>query len=84
MLNYSFYTTDERFPNSREEARLLLENTDKQIKYTYGFKYRSPTTYEVPITNDEAVKRFDENSFSDVEEKEDWIDFNQYSCNDLF
>jgi len=83
MLSYSFYTTDKDYPNSKQEARTLLETTDKKIKYTYGFKYRGPTTYEVLITNEDAVKRFNESSLSDVVEHEDWIDFNQYSSNDL-
>lgn len=83
MLSYSFFTTNEKFPNSKEEARELLKTTNKEIKYTFGFKYRSPTVYEILISNEEAVRKFDNNSLSDVEEKENWIDFNQYSSNDM-
>ena len=49
MISYSFYTTNQDYPNTKKEA----------------------------------IKRFDKNSLSDVIEHEDYIDFNQYSSNDL-
>ncbi len=81
MISYSFYTTNQDYPNTKKEARTLLEQTTKTIKYTYGFRFRGAETYN--ISKKEAIKRFDKNSLSDVIEHEDYIDFNQYSSNDL-
>lgn len=83
MVKYSFYTNKNGYVSTKDEAIELLKNTNKQIKYTYGFKYRGPTTYEVPITNEEAVKFFN-NHWSDVVEYEDWVDLNSFSDNDMW
>ena len=58
--------------------------TGKPIKYTYGFKYRGPTTYEVPITTEQALEIGKKNSIFEVIDKGDWIDFNAYSANDMW
>lgn len=81
MINYSFFSESK---STKEEALKLLQDTDKKILYTYGLKFRHPTTYEVPISNSEALKKFMNNGLNDVVEYEDYIDFNQYSSNDLY
>lgn len=81
MINYSFFSDSE---NSKEEALKLLQTTKKEIRYTYGLKFRNPTTYEVPIDNSKALELFLKNSLNDVVEHENYIDFNQYSSNDLY
>ncbi len=58
--------------------------TGKPIKYTFGFKYRHPTTYEVPITAEQALEFGKTESFYDVTDMGDWIDFNAYSSNDMW
>lgn len=80
MLQYSFFGDSK---NSKAEAMEFLEKTDKVIKWTFGFKFRNPTTYEIPISNEKAIKLFKENSLTDVTEKDTWIDFEQYSSNDM-
>lgn len=82
MLKYSFMSKYSK--NTEEEARNLLITTDKPIKYTFGLKMRNPTTNNVEISNEEALNKFDANGLSDVTEYTDYIDFNQYSGNDLF
>lgn len=68
-------------------TRKDLENalaTNKPIKFTIGFKYKHPTTYEIPIDKESALEFADEYSFYDVEDKGDWIDFNVYTSNDMY
>lgn len=81
MINYSFFSKSK---NTKEEALKLLQDTNKKILYTYGLKFRQPTTYEKPIKNSEALKLFLDNPLNDVVEYENYIDFNQYSSNDLY
>lgn len=81
MINYSFFSKSD---STKEEALKLLQDTNKKILYTFGLKYRQPTTYEVQINNSKALELFLKNSLSDVVEYEDYIDFNQYSSNDLY
>lgn len=81
MINYSFFSESK---NTKEEALKLLQDTNKKILYTYGLKFRQPTTYEEPIKNSEALKLFLDNPLNDVVEYENYIDFNQYSSNDLY
>lgn len=81
MIDYSFFSSSK---STREEALKLLQDTDKKILYTFGLKFRQPTVYEIPIKNSEALKLFLKNSLNDVVEYEDYVDFNQYSTNDLY
>lgn len=81
MINYSFFSESK---STKEEALKLLQNTNKKILYTFGLKFRQPTVYEIPIKNSEALKLFLKNSLNDVVEYEDYVDFNQYSSNDLY
>ena len=81
MIDYSFFSNSK---STREEALKLLQDTDKKILYTFGLKFRQPTVYEIPIKKSEALKLFLKNSINDVVEYEDYVEFNQYSSNDLY
>ena len=83
MISYSFFTTNSSYPSTMEEVKELLKTTDKEIRFTYGLKYRNPTIYEVPISKEEAIEKFNSYSMIDVIEKDNWIDMNQYSANDM-
>lgn len=65
-----------------DEAREFLRDTSKPIKYTYGLGYRNPTTHKVPISNQEAVEKF--NGMCDITEYEDYVHLNEFSSNDLW
>ena len=80
MLKMSFYdgTLD------RNVAKEVIINTDKDLKYTYGFGYRNPTTHKKPIDKAEALKIVANESYLDITEYEDWIHLNGYSSNDMW
>lgn len=69
---------------NREVARRRIEATDKQIIYTYGFEYRSPSTHRKPISKREALVLLTEKSLLDVTEEDDCIHLNAYSDNDMW
>ena len=82
MLKYSFMS---KYSNcSKDEILDLVKITNKPCKYTYGFKYRNPTTYEVPISREEAIKTITNDIVIDVTEREDFIDINGYSEMDMW
>ena len=68
---------------TRDEIVEFLRTTEKPILYTFGLKYRDPTTRDVEISNKRAVELFNTH-FSDVEEKEEYVDLNCFSSNDLY
>jgi hypothetical protein len=80
MLDMSFYhgTLD------KEKLKKFIHETNKPIKYTYGFKYRNPTTCEVLLSKEKALKIADTASLLDAKEKEDYLDLNEYSSNDMW
>lgn len=83
FVNYSFYSKD--YGKTPKEIILyVLQTTKKPIRYTYGLKYRNPTTRDVPKTNAEAVKICKSESMIDVKEFADYIDMNAYSGNDMW
>lgn len=67
----------------RIRARLIISKTSRPIVYTYGLKFRKPTTYEVPITIDQALKAVDNDNYLDIKFLEDKIDMNAYSSSDM-
>ena len=81
VIDYSFYGESK---STKEEARNLLKTTEKPILYTFGFKFRNPTTKDVKISNESAVKKFDEDGYSVVKEYDEHIDFNQYGEMDMW
>ena len=80
MLNMSFYdgTLD------KEEAIKAIIMSDKPCKYTYGFKYKNPTTYEVPIPKEEAIQIIKDEFYIDIFELEDYFDIIAYGENDMW
>lgn len=83
LLKYAMMNNKRYGNSSKEQIIEKMVNSDKPIRYTLGFKYRNPTTYEVPIELDEAVKIFNK-GMSDLTEKETYWDLNEFSGNDLF
>ena len=80
MLKMSFYDGT----LNRDEAKEVIINTDKDLKYTYGLGYRNPTTHKKPIDKAEALKIVANESYLDITEYEDWIHLNGYSSNDMW
>ena len=82
MFKHSFFT--KQFRKTNEEIIEFLKTTDKPIKYTYGYKYRKPTTCLKPITLEEAIQIVRSQSLLDVDERDDFIDMNAYDGNDMW
>lgn len=80
MLEMSFYDGT----LNREKAIDFIANSAKPCVYTYGLKYRKPTTYEVNITKEQAINCIRNESLIDIKEYEDKIDINAYSSNDMW
>lgn len=82
-IRYSFYdgTLNEE---TRSELAKKIQNTEKTIVYTLGFKYRRPTTFEVPISKEKAIEIVTNRHLVDVTVFNDIIDINEYSSNDMW
>lgn len=80
MLKMSFY----HGTLNKEELKKFIEGTEKPIRYTYGFKYRNPTTKDVPISKERALQIVLEESLLDATEYEDYLDLNAYSEGDMW
>ena len=80
MLKMSFYDGT----LNRNAAVSAILKADKPCKYTYGFKYRNPTIYEIPITTDEAIDIILTEPLLDIKEKDEYFDINAYSSNDMW
>lgn len=80
MVTMSFYNGTFKVDKAIE----LISDTNKEINYTYGFEYRGPTTYRVPIDKEKAIEIIKRNGFIDITEYEDWIHINEYSVNDMW
>jgi len=79
-LDMSFY----RGTLDKQELKVFIEKTDKPIRYTYGFKYRNPTTRDVPVSKERALKIVDDQSLLDAKELDGCLDLNAYSSNDMW
>lgn len=82
MFEHDFYYPAER--KSRDEIIRLLKSTKKPIVYTYGYKYKSPTTFEVPISPEKAIEICSTNGLVTIKEKDTVIDVNAFSANDMW
>jgi len=80
MLKMSFYDGTLK----KEEAKAFLTATDKPILYTYGLKYRNPTTRDVPKTKTEALSILDRAYLLDITEYPTHVDMNEFSSNDMW
>ncbi len=83
-VNYSFYSHEAPHSTPYEIADYFMRHTTKQIKYTYGLKFRGPTTCEKPISHEEAMRIWSKNGMFDVVEKDTWVDFQEVSANDMW
>lgn len=79
-LDMSFY----RGTLDKQVLKVFIEKTDKPIRYTYGFKYRNPTTRDVPVSKERALKIVDAQSLLDAKELDDVLDLQAYSSNDMW
>ena len=80
MLKMSFYNGT----LNRAELIEKINETDKEIKYTYGLSYRHPTTYKKPVSKEEAVRIVNKESLLDATEYDDYIHLNAFSGNDMW
>gem|GEM_PF-1300603 len=80
MLKMSFYDGT----LNREELKKFIQETEKPIRYTYGLKFRNPTTRDVPVSKEEALKIVDRENLLDATEYRDYLDLNAYSGNDMW
>lgn len=85
-IYYTFYhTSTNTTPNTNSKIiDYVLKTTKKPILYTYGLKYRHPTTCDVPINRNKALEIWNKRSLLDIDEKEDAIYLNEYSSNDMW
>ena len=80
MLKMSFYDGS----LDRNKAKEFVAETNKPLRYTYGFSYRNPTTHNKPITKEEALKIIDDQGFLDITEEQEYVHLNAYSENDMW
>lgn len=80
MLKMSFYDGT----LNRVAAVNTILKADKPCKYTYGFKYKHPSIYEIPITTDEAIDIILTELLLDIKERDEYFDINAYSSNDMW
>lgn len=82
MLKYSFMS---KYSNcTKDEIINLIANTNKPCKFTYGYTWKNPTTYKVPMTREDAIKKINSNGLIDVEVYDDYIHINEFSDNDMW
>lgn len=80
MLKMSFYD------GTLDRGKLVgfITTYQKPIFYTYGLKYRNPTTYNKLITREKAIKIVEAETLLDANEFNDGLYLNAYSTNDMF
>lgn len=69
---------------NRDKLIDFIKETTKPIKYTIGFKYKNPTTCEKQISKEEAIKIIRSDAWIDATEREDFLDLQTYTSNDMF
>ena len=66
-----------------QKAKEIINSTNKKLTYRYGLSYRGAE--EHLISKDKALDILDNNNgLLDVDEYEDKIILNEYSCNDMW
>lgn len=68
---------------NRIKARAIIQKSNRKILYTHGLAYRNPTTYKKPITKEKAFELLNYDCL-DIDFKEDCIEMNTYSSNDMY
>ena len=79
-IKMSFY----RGTFNKEKLVKFINETDKDIRYTFGLSYRNPTTNKVKITKAEALQIIETESLLDADEYDNALYLNAYHANDLF
>ena len=80
MLKMSFY----HGTLNKQELKDFINKTSKPIRYTYGFKYKSPTTMNEPVSKEKALEIVDSQALLDAKELDGCLDLNAYSENDMW
>lgn len=80
MLDMSFYNNT----MNKEKLKEFIRETNKPIRYTYGFKWKNPTTLNVRKTKEQAIKIVDSASMLDATELVDVLDLNAFGGNDMW
>lgn len=84
LEKYSFFSKQYCTVDA-EYIQVLLSKTKRPILYTYGLKYRNPTTKDKKITNEQAVNYFKSGGMIDVDATDpNVIYMNEYSANDMW
>lgn len=80
MLTMSFYN------NTLNRKKLIefIKNTNKEIRYTYGFSFKNPVINNKLITKDEAINIVNNEPLLDATKLEDILFLNAFSGNDMF
>ena len=65
-------------------CQAVIANTNKKILYTYGLRYRHPSTMDAPISKEKALAILERGGFIDVDENENAISITEYSTNDMW
>ena len=68
----------------KEKAIAIINKSKRKIVYTYGLKFRGPSTLEVPTSKEKAIEIIKRGSLIDVDFKEDVIDIQEVSGNDMW
>lgn len=68
----------------REKLKEFIKNTNKPIQFTYGFKSKSPTTLNKPISKEAALRMAETLSPLDAYESKEVLDLQTYSANDMW
>lgn len=83
LVKYSFHSKYSTV--SKEYIQVLLEKTSRPILYTLGYKWKNPTTQDVKITNEKALKILKNETLIDIDAtNSDVIYMNEYSGNDMW
>ena len=63
-----------------------IQNTNKDIRYTYGFTWKNPTTNKVLITKEKAIELIQGGNYAhyDLTETDEYLHLNLFSANDMW
>lgn len=89
LEHYTYTPFEHSFTNSQKCKSLesiieFLHNTDKPIRYTYGYAWKNPTTKNKFISKDDAIRLVQRDDFTDIKEYPDYVRINKYSANDMW
>ena len=72
--------------NHRQMMIDRLLHTNKKILWTVGYRWKNPTTLDVPVTTEKAVEiiKCGRYALCELEEKEDRMLLQCYTSNDMW